>query len=216
MFRFLKIKYLQFLEHCRQKGVGSAIKTVLFKEEEAVPVVKDLANLKKLAEPTGGGDLKLIEINQENFKEINIDYPTLSRKARASRYFRKGYRSFALVKEGEVLGDLWYVSKKDARAKVVHPHVDWFGIDLRDDDVYMFDMYFTPDGRGQALSTYFMNSVLHKLRESGYQNAYGYFASHNIPALWVHRLVGFRELPRFALRRYFLFETCKPKGTHAG
>lgn len=212
MLKFVKIKYLQFLEHCQQKGIGSAIKFVFYKEEDAVPVVKDLEDLKNLKNPSGFDGLKLVEIRPDNFNDINIKYPAPSRKERAGRYFKKGYRSLALVKDGGVIGDLWYLTGSETINKGTHPHLKWFGINLKKDAVYMFDMYFTPDERGKALSTFFMNSVLHKMKDDGFKKAYGYFALHNIPALWVHRLVGFKEMPRVAIRRYFLYETCRSKG----
>jgi GNAT superfamily N-acetyltransferase len=210
MLSLLRIKYLQFLEHAREKGFSSAVAFTLYKYEEAVPVEKDLATLKPLPESTET-DLRLLDLGPENFAGYCLDYPLASRRQRVERYFRCGYRSLAMVRGNRVLADLWYVTRDSARTPGIHPHVQWFGIDLGPHMAYMFDMHFLPGQRGGGAATFFMGSALHHLRDRGFIRAYGYFAAHNTPALWVHRLLGWRELPRFDVQRFLLYETAKPK-----
>ena len=119
--------------------------------------------------------------------------------------------SFAMVRDGVVIGDLWYVSRATSRAPRLHPHLQWFGIDPGPDEVYMFDMQVDPNERGNSLTTWFLTSVLFKLRENGYNKAYGYFAAQNVPALWVHRLIGYEEKPHFVVQRFLLYETAHAK-----
>jgi GNAT superfamily N-acetyltransferase len=209
---FWRMKYLQFREHAQEHGLLSALWFTLYKTEEVVPVEKDLSELKPLKEPKGGG-LQLLDLGPENFAACGLDYPLESRRERAARYFRRGYRNIAMARDGKVVGDVWYVSPGTARTRRIHPHVRWFGLDLRDDEVYMFDMRVHSDERGGGLATYFMGSALRHLREKGVRKAYGYFAAKNTPALWVHRLLGWRERPRFALQRFFLYERVKAKAS---
>ncbi|PLX82015.1 MAG: hypothetical protein C0617_15255 [Desulfuromonas sp.] len=210
MVRLGLIKYHQFCEHARKEGFGAALRFSFYKYEEAVPVEKSLAELKPLKKPPTDG-LQLLDLGPEEFFESPIFYPLRSRRERAASYFRRGYRTVAMIRNGKVVGDLWYVSRDAARTPEIHPHVKWFGIDLGPDEVYMFDMHVVADERGEGLATYFMGSVLHHLQKRNVRKAYGYFAAHNTPALWVHRLVGFRELSRFTVRRFFLYETAKAK-----
>lgn len=210
MIATLRIKYLQFLEHRRQEGLLSACRFTLYKYEEAVPVEKELSTLRPVKAPAGGAP-ELVELGPENFHSLSLTYPLRSRRERAGNYFARGYRSFAMVREGKVLGDLWYVTRQSARAETPHPHLGWFGIDLGPQQAYMFDMYVHPTERGNALTTWFLGSVLHELRRRKVEKVYGYFAAQNVPALWVHRLIGYHERPRFIVRRFLLYETAQAK-----
>ncbi len=207
---WIRTKYLQFLEHCRQEGFGSACKTTLYKYEEMVPTEKFLDDLREV-KPPDEGFYEFLDLGPENFHSHRLRHPLLSRLERAQIYFRQGYRMIAMVRDGEVVGDVWYVSKQNARHPRVHPHLDWFGIDLRDDGVYMFDMYVDAGKRGGGMTTYFLSRVLQMMRESGVRKSYGCFVSDNIPAMWMHRLSGYRELPRCIVRRFFLYEHVRTK-----
>ena len=210
MISMLRIKYLQFLEHRRQEGWLSACRFTFYKHEEAVPVEKDLTALRPVKAPAGGTP-ELVEIGPENFLCLPLTYLLRSRRERAGRYFALGYRSFAMVRDGKVLGDLWYVTRQSGRFDPPHPHLGWFGIDLGPRQAYMFDMWVDPGERGNALTTWFLGSVLHEQRRRGLEKVYGYFAAQNVPALWVHRLIGYQELPRFIVRRFLLYETARAK-----
>ncbi len=205
-----RLKYLQFTEHCREKGFLSACKFTLYKCEEAVPVEKDLSTLRPVKLPAGAVP-ELVDLGPENFRERALNYPLGSRRERAERNFRLGYRSFAMVREGRVVGDLWYVTRATAKTGRIHPHLQWFGIELGPNDTYMFDMQLYSADRGNALSTWFLGSVLHAMRSRGHAKAFGYFDARNIPALWVHRLIGYRELSHHIVRRVFLYETARAK-----
>jgi GNAT superfamily N-acetyltransferase len=167
MLSLMRNRFFQFLEHWRQKGLLSALLFVIYKEEEAVPVVKDLKQLPPVKVPQEG--FRLVDVTPETCPALGLVSP------------------------------------------LRHPHVRWFGLDLSEDDVYMFDMHVVSDQRGGGLATYFLKSALHHLHSGGYERAYGYFAAQNTPALWVHRLIGYRELPHFLVRRVFFYETARAK-----
>jgi GNAT superfamily N-acetyltransferase len=211
MFDLMRVKFYQFLEHWLAQGLFSAVKFTFYKYEEAVLVTKDLFSLKPIDSKFVNTDLSILEINRGNYKDNEIRYVLKSRSERVARYVKKGYQSFCLVKNRQIIGDLWYVPRSSARTEVLHPCLRWFGITLSDDEVYMFDMYMAPDFRGDGITTFFMNSTLHLLRKKGFNRAYGYFANHNISALWVHRIIGWQELEHFEVKRFFLHETAKPK-----
>jgi hypothetical protein len=206
----MRMKYLQFLEHGLEKGFWSALKITFYKFEEAVPVEKDLTSLRPV-KALAGTQPELLDLGPENFQALNLYYPQASRRERANRYFDFGYRSFAMVRDKKVIGDLWYVTRETSRTERIHPHLQWFEIDLGPKDIYMFDMHIDPKERGSALSTWFLGSVLHALGDLGRAKAYGYFDAHNVPALWVHRLIGYRELSHHIVRRFFLYEMVREK-----
>jgi hypothetical protein len=210
MLTLLRIKYYQFIEHWQQNGFLAACKFSLYKCEEAVPVVRNLATLRP-AKPPNGTLPVLLDLGPDNFASYDLHYPLRSRRERVERCFRLGYRSFAMVRDGVVIGDLWYVAHSTTPTPRLHPHLQWFGIDLGEQEVYMFDMHVDAKERGNSLTTWFLTNVLFTLRNNGYDKAYGYFAAQNVPALWVHRLIGYEEKSHFVVQRFFLYETAHAK-----
>lgn len=209
-----QLRALQFRERVRERGLLGTCRFALYRSEEAVPVEKDLGTLGPRAAPPGPG-LRLLELGPESAGAISLERRDASRLARAERYFRRGYRTLVLARGGEAIGDVWYVSPRTARTPEIHRHLGWFGIELGWDDVYMFDMHVTAGERGGGIATHFMSSVLHHLRDGGVRRAFGYFDARNTPALWMHRLLGFRELPRVVIRKVLVFETAAPKAIPA-
>lgn len=207
MLRTLAIKYHQFVEHWREVGFRPAAERSIHKTEKAVPALKDLSQLKPQKGDFPGDDVKVVEIASP------ADIPPASQYQRRSRYLRagafvdRGFRGFAAIKDDRVVADIWG-SFPGGRGPV-HSHVAWFGFDLRDDGVYLFDFHVQADERGKSISTPFLVHVLHALRDRGFRYAYGYYAADNTPALWFHRMLGYEERPPVILKRLFLFESAE-------
>jgi len=209
VLRTLRIKQLQFAEHWRESGWRSAVDLGLIKTEVSVPCMKDLHTLRPMKEDFSSGDPAFVEIDTPDDLDPAWRYPLASRALRARAFFDRGWSAFAVVKDDQVIGDVWVAAPGRSRVPYVHPHVDFFGFQLGDHGVYMFDMYVVPDERGKAISTSFLLCALHRLAGRGYHRAYGYFAADNVPALWVHRMLGYEERPRVTLKRYGLFESAE-------
>jgi GNAT superfamily N-acetyltransferase len=216
MIRLLRIKFYQFLEHRRDHGFFAALSLSLYKREAAIPVKKELAGLKRPAQLPDALGLELLEIRAEQEPQRTLTHVLKSRDEKIPVFLAQGYQAFCLVKNNRIVGDVWYVTRQSAKRADIHPHLAWFGIEFGPDDVYMFDMYVTPECRGAGLATGFMNSAMSLLHKRGCRRAYGYYAAHNTSALWIHRLLGWEELPACILTRYLLFETARPKDAEQG
>ncbi|MEZ4485645.1 MAG: GNAT family N-acetyltransferase [Syntrophotaleaceae bacterium] len=209
MMTLLRLKYFKFLEYWHQHGFLPACCFTLYHKDEAVPVAKDLSSLQpaKVSEE----DMQLVELTPDIFSSTVFKTPYRNCPARAKVYFRQGYRCLALMQHDSAVGDLWYVSRSTARTQGVHPDLHRLRIDLADNEVYMFDMHVSSQQRGGGLATNLLSSSLHYLRREGYSKAWGYYSAHNIPALWVHRLIGYQEFPHFILRRFFVLRSARAK-----
>jgi L-amino acid N-acyltransferase YncA len=78
-------------------------------------------------------------------------------------------------------------------------------------------MYVRPEERGGGAVNYMLWKALNSLREEGFKRAYGYCAADNLPALWVHRIIGYKELDTIVMSRVLTatYRTKKGKnGTH--
>jgi GNAT superfamily N-acetyltransferase len=122
---------------------------------------------------------------------------------RARRYLRNGYGGVALVREGRVVGDVWYVTLADAQLPYTHPDVRAMRISLDATTAYLFDMYVEPEHRGMAVSTALFRAAFAQLRAQGIVKAMGYYDPTNVPALWMHRVLGYKEVRRVKVIRVF-------------
>ncbi len=209
MRRLLKVRLHQFLEHQREHGLRSAVTKTLVREEEAVPVVKELADLKPMTRDLTEEGYRVLFLDGPGDLDPGLRYPLRSRRERAHLFLERGYQSILLADGERVVGDVWYAAPGHSRVDGVHPHARWFGFDLAD-AAYMFDMHIESDRRSRGLSTVFWGTTLHRMRDLGFARVYGYFDAANTPALWVHRLLGYQELPRFRVKRFGLVERSAP------
>jgi GNAT superfamily N-acetyltransferase len=211
MIQLLHVKYHQFIELWKKEGLLPACKFSIYRHEEAVPVEKDLSTLDVLKQPEGASDFKLIELHEHNFYSSTLEYPLKSRKEKVFMNIQNGYRTYVLIKNNQVVADIWYVTDSVAYASPIRKYLLWFGIKLNPEEVYLFDMHLLPDERGKGIAAFFMGSVLQRLKDKGIKKVYGYFNAKNIPAMWVHRLLKFQELPRVDLSKLLWFEFAKAK-----
>jgi GNAT superfamily N-acetyltransferase len=116
---------------------------------------------------------------------------------------KDGLRGYALVKDDLIVGDIWCACPIKADEKVCHPDMDWLGIDGQAGEVYIFDMYIDPRERGNSLAAPFQKAALYALKADGYTKAYGYYWTDYLPALWMHRLLKWKERGRVQVWRFF-------------
>lgn len=200
MLRQISTKVGQFVERTRRTGLRHAVELTVHRAEIAVPTMKELTELKPVPPLEPG--LELIEVATEAQLD-RYEYPLASRRTRGRMYIRRGYSAIAVVRDGVVLGDIWY-STATGPGKP-HPHPGWFGFHLGTDGAYMFDLFVQEDVR-KAVSMPFLHHALRFLADRGYTRAYGYYDRTNIPALWFHRMLGYREYPPVVLERFLIFD----------
>lgn len=121
-------------------------------------------------------------------------------KVKARRYFRNGFRGVAAQRDDHVVGSVWSVTRSDSRLRWVHDDLRRLRIRLADDEAYMFDMYIEPEHRGVALSTALFRAAFRSLRARGVAKVKGYYVVDNLPALWMHRVMAYREVGRVRVR----------------
>ncbi len=211
MINIIRIRINQFLEIAKQQGLFFAIKKTIFFNSEVIPVEKELSTVKPMFSTLAKLKLEMVEITSENFDNIKPIYPLKSRYLKALNNFNKHFKSFAIMNENKIIGDIWYSTKTDTIFPFIHPDLKFLNINLGENEVYLFDMYVSPEERGKALAAPFMGGALYKLKEKGYLKAYGYFHVDNIPALWVHRLLKYKELDKLLLTNFFFLKKSKPK-----
>lgn len=205
MLKPILMRYFQFYEGYKEQGMSLTLQKTIFRATEFVPVVKDLTGLKSPKETLAQNGLHFIEISAADLPEMNLKYPVKSRYYKVLKYTKKGYKIFAVVKGDELLGDVCYMTDEMSKRSPIED-LDWFRIQLKANEAYMFDMFVNANHRGNDLAGLLLSHALSTLREKGKKRAYGYYDSGNIPALWFHRMHGYKELDRIKILQFIVFK----------
>ena len=201
----VRVRMSQVLDMVRESGVAFTYREMFHGSRECVEMVRDLSTFEPPRQAENGSGFTLAEVRPETFEQIRPVYLLQSRLFKAGMYVGRGYNSFVLLSDNIVVGDLWWVPFKEPPPPV-HPDLEFLGFELCRNDVYMFDMYLARDRRGQATSARLLGGALQSLKEQGFQNAYCYVVAEKTPAVWMHRMLGFRSLRKFGLTRILSFQ----------
>jgi GNAT superfamily N-acetyltransferase len=216
----LRIRFNQFMEEAKEKSPRDALKKALSTcvqlNRIVVPVYKDLSTLKQPATTDETSGLEFVVVNRDNAEIMAPMNKAESRKLKGPYNTRAGYYAYAVVSNGEIIGDIWCATPKHIQSGPIHPDLDFLGIQCGENEAYMFDMYVAPDSRGKVITAFLLSNALKHLRESGYDRAYGFFERDNLPALWTHRLFGYTELGKRKVTRLLLFQNSEPLAAEAG
>lgn len=199
------MRLFQFYEESNEHGITSTLNKFVFRNTEFVVVAKDLTDLKPAQDSLLENGLRFLDISSENLKKTDIRYPVKSRYYKLLKYTEKGYHVFAVVKGDELIGDVGYMTDEMSRLTPIRD-LKWFGIELGEREAYMFDMFVSAHQRENNVTNLLVSNALNALKEKGKLRAYGYYDSDNIPALWFHRMHGYKELDKVKIQQFFVFK----------
>lgn len=194
-------------ESIRDNGIRFVIKETVYRNRIAVVVMKDLK--------PGLQDKPLPVIQEHSCVPITADMMQprglineyRSRHLKGIQYLKKGYRGFGLVVGNEVVADLWYYLPTEGKPAKMPKDLGWLGISCSDKCAYSFDMFLNPKLRGQNLAAHMQKGLLQHLRHQGVDRVYGYYWLDNLPALWVHRMLRWKEIKRLRVNRFLALKT---------
>lgn len=184
------------------------LQSKLFFKKVVMAAEKDLASLTPIEEALERAGVELVRVTSEGImpsatSEPTLVYPTTKRLKVAMIYLNRGYSGVAVVRGRNICGDIWYVGKTSQADGKIHPDLKWLQLECGEHDAYSFDMYLFPGQRGQNLANLLQNGALHEIRKAGYARAFGCYWTDNIPALWVHRTLKWKDLKRLTVTRMF-------------
>ena len=173
----------------------------------AVPVEMDLTTLGSPTDVFKGLEGSYFtELKLENLQTSDWSFTLPSRRYKAIRNLKRGLRGFALLKGSKVVGDMWCMVPAEEEKPIRHPDLDMLGIDAKEKGVYAFDMLVDPGFRGKNLAVPIQRALQLALKAEGYSLVYGFYWQDNIPAMWMHRSLKFRELPKRWVSRFFFIK----------
>ncbi len=216
MLESIKVKFLQTKELMKEGGVKNVFKaqSLVAQNRLATPVVMDLTR-PDIAMPAlpQGSPFRFVEIKMEDVQAGKWSFALPSRAAKARYNLKCGLRSFAVVEGSIVVGDVWCFHYPEPGKTILHrslKDLDMLDLKLSPGDVYAFDMVIAPAYRGMNLAKPLQRYLHASLKAERCQKVYGYFWDDNIPALWMHRMLKYKELPKRSVSRFFfLMQTRK-------
>jgi GNAT superfamily N-acetyltransferase len=147
-------------------------------------------------------DARIVEIGSEADRGRIGEYTVRHRDLKCRFYLKNGYKAVALVRGGRVVGDIWYADPADPSGTSAHPDMEWLNLPAGPEEAYTFDMFLDPKERGSGAAAYLQHQALLLLKGKGFRKAFGYFQADNIPALWVHRLLKWKEIKKVYTNRF--------------
>jgi len=204
MLEHLKMIFHMIWESLTTGTLMDILHDQLWNRRVVVPVEMDLTQLNPQTDLFKGlKDSSFTELTLENIKQNDWSFTSPSRRYKAIRNLKRGLRGFALITNSKVVGDMWCIVPIEDNKPVRHPDLDMLGIRPREKEVYAFDLLIDPSFRGKNLAVPIQRSLQLVVKAEGYTKFYGFYWQDNIPAMWMHRSLRFKELPKRWVSRFF-------------
>lgn len=131
-----------------------------------------------------------------------------------SRYFKNNCKCFIATINNNFIGHIWWGNNKmsfefdDPDFKFIRDEIE-----LKDDDVYMWDFFIVSKERGSGISIELLSKVFLAIKKLGYNRIVGFVPVTEvfIPARWTYKLLGCKEIKRIVVRKFFTFLVFKGK-----
>jgi GNAT superfamily N-acetyltransferase len=210
MLMKVQLYFNLFLENAKSLGLKKAVKRAIFSKRTIVPVYHELNEITPDKFGLYSTEYEIALCTRKN-KTVLGKYENKSRLIRAKLYLRKGYKGLILTREDRIIGDLWF-TQGDVQNPRPHLDIKLLGINVGSREAYAFDMFIIKEARGGNIAGYFMAKALLFLRAMGISRVYGYYEKNNLPALWMHRLTGYKEMPPVIISRWVLYHRVSRSG----
>jgi hypothetical protein len=173
------------------------------------PVAMDLSGPIPEAPLPPGSDLRFVELRPEDIKAGIWTFSVPSRRYKALLKTESGFRGFALAHGNTIVADTWCAMPRGGKC-ASHPDLKMLAITCREGEAYGFDMLIDPDYRGKNLAVPLQRALHHVLKREGCLTKYGSYYDDNLPAMWMHRMLKYRELPKRRVSRFLVYSSSEP------
>jgi GNAT superfamily N-acetyltransferase len=120
------------------------------------------------------------------------------------QFLRSGYRCFAALQNGKVVGWVWWTDQKRRERDCVQRDVKALWPYMQPRGVYLWDALMLPVYRGKHIYTVLHLALCQFLKREGYEKALAWTYTTNIPAIRVLRRFKNDEVGRGCTERYLL------------
>jgi hypothetical protein len=200
-----RYQFENFKELVNQGGLKSALHESVYFNREMVLAERDLT--KPLPKLKKDFDITLILIGRGSSTQIDeLKFPNKVRELKGRAYSRRGFSAFFAVVGSKVIAEQWWISSSHIRDKILHPDLRWMQLQLKEDEIYAFDLFVAPEYRGTPATNKFAVTYLNEMRKAGFSKLFGGYFKNNIPSAWYHRTLLFSEKGKMKRHRFFFLE----------
>jgi hypothetical protein len=207
----IALRFQEVVEAFREGGIKNLLQKRFFFNRTLMPCEMDLVALPEIENPLLENPYRMVPLTMKLVDDSNLEFAVRNRRLKAKCNLRKGLNAYALIKDNLVVGDIWCDCPSSLDEKVHHPDLDWLSIENKPGEVYAFDMFIDSNERGNNLAGPFMKSFLYVLKERGFRKTYGYYWCDYLPALWMHRLLKFKERGRLKTWQFLFVRGATPE-----
>jgi GNAT superfamily N-acetyltransferase len=208
MFDYFVLGYYMAKEASATGELGALLKRQVCRNRLVTPVEMDLTT----PLPDGGlpanSEFRFVELHPDDIRAGKWIFLIHSRGIKALRNIKREMRGFALVQDNLIVGDVWCVIPRPGKP-ADHPDIKMLGLTCKENEAYAFDMLIDPTYRGKNLAVPLQRAIQRALKNEGFVKVYGAFYDDNLPALWMHRMLKFKELPKRLTSRFFIFSSAR-------
>ena len=209
---YIAKKLGSFKKTVSSTGLIRFLKGLFFSYHEEILLMKDLNKLESFS---FGNRLEVINIKREYISSLRYlrNEPGIINsdiKNELREYFNNNCNGLIAKLKEEIIGYIWWgnntmkCSFEDSSKDIVFKfYLD--RIKLKELDIYGFDFFLIPKYRCRGYSIEFLSNFLSLLKNLAYEKTFGYVLSDNLPARWTYRLLGYEEIEKIKIRRFFLF-----------
>jgi len=116
-------------------------------------------------------------------------------------FFKNHYDGFIAYFQGKIIGYIWWWA--DNRITKPPPEVIFYNINLENGGVYGFNFFIAPQYRGSGNAIEFLSRVFLELKKCGYNRISGIHGRNYLPADWIYKIVGFKEIKSLSWHNFF-------------
>lgn len=204
MLESIMVTYHQAREAWIMGSLKEVFRPRAFRDRIATPVEMDLSTMMlRPGDFLQQSNYQFVELKMDEIRSGKWSFGVRSRYFKALRNLKSGLRSFALVENSSIVGDVWCASGSRPGDLITHPDLAMLGITCGEKEVYAFDMFIDPRYRGKNFAVPLQRFLHVSLKKEGFLKVYGFYWNDNLPALWMHRMLKYKELPKRRISRFF-------------
>jgi hypothetical protein len=198
-------QYENLKDLVKEEGFKSTLKQAVYFNREMILVSRDLK--KPLPKVKQNFDMNLVLLDGKELSKIEgFKFPNKVREVKARAYLRRGFAVFLGVIGSDVIAEQWWINSSHIRDGIIHQDVIWMKLDLKEDEIYAFELFVAAKYRGTPATNKFATSYMHELSKMGYSKILGCYFKDNIPSAWHHRVFKFDEIGTVKRHRFFFLE----------
>ena len=205
MLENINLTFHMFWEALTEGRFLELLRQYIFLDRTAIPAEMDLIKI-QFDKNSLEAEFQFLELRMDELDSKKWKFAVPSRRIKAYRNLRKGFRGFAVAQNSTIIGDVWCVVTDGTGCVVKHPDLEMLGIECEHGDAYGFDMVIAPDYRGKKLAGPLQRYFQRTLKLEGFTKLYGFYWEDNLPAMGMHQSLNYRELPKRRVSRIFWYK----------